>query len=78
MPGTHAGGPHKRRVWSLAIGRRASQQFWGVTAGKGSHNASNARGITAGKMGRNSSVYKDWKQQNMKNQTTTLDTTNLL
>ena len=29
----------------------------GVTAGKASHNASNARGVTAGKMGRNSSVY---------------------
>ena len=30
---------------------------WGVTAGKASHNASNARGVTAGKMGRNSSIY---------------------
>ena len=29
--------------------------MWGVTAGKASHNASNARGVTAGKMGRNSS-----------------------
>ena len=29
---------------------------WGVTARKASHNASNARGVTAGKMGRNSSV----------------------
>ena len=28
-----------------------------VTAGKASHNASNARGITAGRMGRNSSLY---------------------
>ena len=28
---------------------------WGVTAGKESHNASNARGVTAGKIGRNSS-----------------------
>ena len=27
----------------------------GVTAGKATHNASNARGVTAGKMGRNSS-----------------------
>ena len=27
----------------------------GVTAGKASHDASNARGVTAGKMGRNSS-----------------------
>ena len=32
--------------------------MWGwVTAGKASHNASNARGVTTGKMGRNSSVY---------------------
>ena len=30
---------------------------WGVTAGKSSHNACNARDVTAGKMGRNSSVY---------------------
>ena len=29
---------------------------WGVTARKASHNASNARGDTAGKMGRNSSL----------------------
>ena len=29
---------------------------WCVTAGKSSHNASNVRGVTAGKMGRNSSV----------------------
>ena len=29
---------------------------WGVTAGKASHNASNARDVTAGKMGRNSSI----------------------
>ena len=28
----------------------------GVTAGKESHNASNAKGVTAGKMGRNSSA----------------------
>ena len=28
----------------------------GVTAGKVSHNAINARGVTAGKMGRNSSA----------------------
>ena len=28
----------------------------GVTAGKASHNASNARVVTAGKMGRNSST----------------------
>ena len=30
---------------------------WGVTAGKSSHNASNVRDVTAGQMGRNSSVY---------------------
>ena len=29
---------------------------WGVTAGKSSHTASNARDVTAGKMGRNSSI----------------------
>ena len=29
---------------------------WGVTARKASHNASNARGVAAGKIGRNSSV----------------------
>ena len=28
---------------------------WGVTARKSSHNASNARAVTAGKIGRNSS-----------------------
>ena len=32
---------------------------WGVTARKSSHNASNARGGAAGKMGRNSSLYKE-------------------
>ena len=31
---------------------------WGVTAGKASHTARNTRGVTAGKMGRNSSVEK--------------------
>ena len=50
-----AGGAHERRVRSLAIGRRASQQCWGVTAGKASHNSSNVRGVTAGKVGHNSS-----------------------
>ena len=40
---------------SLAIGRRASQQCWGVTAGKARHNSSNVRGVTAGKVGHNSS-----------------------
>ena len=44
-----------RRVRSLAIGRRASQQFWDVTAGKARHNSSNVRGVTAGKLGHNSS-----------------------
>ena len=29
----------------------------GVTAGNASHNTSNARGVTAGKMGRNSSIH---------------------
>ena len=33
----------------------------GVTAGKASHNTSNARGITAGKMGRNSSYLNVFK-----------------
>ena len=42
---------------SLAIGRRGVIVMWGVTAGKASHNASNARGVTAGKMGHNSSQY---------------------
>ena len=46
---------------SLASGARGALPFvggvcWGVTAGKVSHNASNARGVTAGKMGRNSST----------------------
>ena len=45
----------QRRVWSLAIGRRASQQCWGVTAGKARHNSSNVRGVTTGKVGRSSS-----------------------
>ena len=56
---TTAGGPHERRVRSLAIGRRASQQCWGVTAGKARHNSSNVRGVTAGKMGHNSSRAND-------------------
>ena len=37
----------------------ASKQCCGVTAGKASHNARNARGVTAGKMGRNSSANND-------------------
>ena len=32
-----------------------SQQCWGVTAGKAKHSSSIVRGVTAGKMGRNSS-----------------------
>ena len=35
-----------------------------VTAGKVSHNASNASGVTAGKMGRNSSHYKESDNRN--------------
>ena len=58
---SHAGGEA-----SLASGTRGAICHWskgchiyvGVTAGKASHNASNARGVTAGKMGRNCSVYK--------------------
>ena len=42
----------RSRAHSLAIGRSGV----GVTARKASHNASNARGVTAGKMGRNSSI----------------------
>ena len=47
------------RERSLAIGRRASQQCWGVTAGKARHSSTNVRGVTAGKMGRNSSNNND-------------------
>ena len=32
----------------------------GVTAGNASHKASNARGVTAGKMGRNSSIVQSY------------------
>ena len=46
------------RAWSLAISRRGVITLLGVTAGKASHNASYARVVTAGKMGRNSSSYK--------------------
>ena len=53
---TPAGGAREQRVRSLAIGRRASEQCWGVTAGKARHNSSNVRGVTAGKVGRNSST----------------------
>ena len=37
-----------------------SEGCWGVTAGKSSHNASNARGVTAGKMGHNSSINENY------------------
>ena len=47
---TPAGGPHERRVRSLVIGRRASQQRWGVTAGKARHTSSNVRCVSAGKV----------------------------
>ena len=43
---------------SLAIGRRASPQCWGVTAGKARYNSSSGRGVTAGKVGHNSSLSK--------------------
>ena len=46
-------GASERRAWNLAIGRRGVITLLGVTAGKASHNASNARGVAAGKMGRN-------------------------
>ena len=32
---------------------------WGVTARKAGHNASNERGVAAGKMGRNSSYHNN-------------------
>ena len=38
-------------------GRLVGGVCWGVIAGKACNNASNARGVTAGKMGRNSSNY---------------------
>ena len=50
-------GARQRRAWSLAIGQSGVITLLGVTAGKASHNASNARGVAAGKMGCNSSVY---------------------
>ena len=46
-----------RSARSLAIGRRASQQLLGVTVGRASYKSSNVRGVIAGKMGRNSSIY---------------------
>ena len=48
---------HLSRAWSLAIGQRGVIIMWGVIAGNTSHNASNARGVTAGKMGRNTSLH---------------------
>ena len=47
----------ERHAWSLAIGQRGVIIKWGVTAGKANQNASNARGVPVGKMGRNSSIY---------------------
>ena len=47
----------ERHTRSLAICRRGVIIIWGVTVGKANHNASNARGVTAGNMGRNSSIY---------------------
>ena len=43
---------------SLVISRWASQQCWGVTAGKARHNSSNVRGVTAGKVRHNSIVME--------------------
>ena len=59
-PGTHALNTCGRRsrvhsARSLVIGRRASQQCGGITAGKARHNSSNVRGATAGKVRHNSS-----------------------
>ena len=53
---TPAGGPHERHVRSFAIGRRGVITMLGCHCGKASHNASNDRGVTAGKMGHNSSI----------------------
>ena len=57
---TPAGGAHERRMRSLAIGWWASQQCWGVTAGKARHNSSIVRGVTAGKVRHNSSNNNDF------------------
>ena len=56
-PCRRRGVSRERHTRILAIGRRGVIIMWGVTAGKSSHNASNARRVTAGKMGRNSSIY---------------------
>ena len=53
-----ASGARERRARSLAIGLRGVITMLGCHCGKASHNASNARGATAGKMGRNSSIAK--------------------
>ena len=52
---TPVGGAHEWRVRSLAIGRGASQQCWGVTAGKARHNSitGNVRGVTVAKVRHN-------------------------
>ena len=47
----------ERLAWSLAIGRRGVIAILGCHCRKASHNASNARRVTAGKMGRNSSQF---------------------
>ena len=52
---TLAGGAREWLVRSLAIGRWASRQCRGVTAGKARHNSSIVRGVTAGKEAHNSS-----------------------
>ena len=50
-------------MWSHAIGRWASQQCWGVTAGKATQNSSNVRGVTAGKMCSPATVQDDYKRR---------------
>ena len=42
---------------ALPLVEGASNYVGGVTAGNASHNASNAKGVTASKMGRNSSIH---------------------
>ena len=47
----------ERHTRSVAIGRRGVIIMWGsLQERRATHNASNARGVTAGKMGRNSSL----------------------
>ena len=48
----------ERHTRNVAIGRMGVIIMWGVTAGKGSHNTSNARAVTADKTGRNSCMSK--------------------